>query len=101
MNSGISTDPGGPGAARTAMGHRRRRGAWGRPNRNGPPPPPPPRGPGEDINWDGDKSKSLTKIKHMQQSANYLVLYKAPTDKTQTQKTKQGLQIVNKSSNCY
>ena len=31
----------GPGAARTAMGHRRRRcGAWGRPNRNGPPPPP-------------------------------------------------------------
>jgi len=22
------------------MGHRRRRGAWGHPNRNGPPPPP-------------------------------------------------------------
>ena len=32
--------PVGPGTARTAMGHRRRRGAWGRPNRNGPPPPP-------------------------------------------------------------
>ena len=30
----------GPGAARTAMGHRRRRGAWGRPHRNGPLPPP-------------------------------------------------------------
>ena len=30
----------GPGAARTAMGHRRRSVAWGGPQRNGPPPPP-------------------------------------------------------------
>ena len=30
-----------PGAARTAMSHRRSLGTWGRPNRNGPLPPPP------------------------------------------------------------
>ena len=30
----------GPVASRTAMGHRRRRGAWGRPHRRGPQPPP-------------------------------------------------------------
>ena len=76
------------GAARTAMGHRRRRGAWGRPNRNGPPPPPPPpwglgpsaEGPGGrgggGINWVGIYI-GKKKRKNRRQSPN--ILNKAPT----------------------
>ena len=72
-----------PGAARTPIVRRRRRGAWDRPHRHGPPPPPSWGPGGDELGWGyiqilyksnnilSQAQKYLTKAQHIRQGYQY------------------------------